>query len=99
MTWLRLHRENSASGSEGGGLLNVMSYEPMNRRRDATIHYTGMAASEKSIEAYLKRGARPDQPSLAFTSDLDDKDGIDNSCHHPRALTRRTLPKTMSMNS
>lgn len=46
--------------------LNVMTYDMMNRRDTVTKHHTGTALSLNSIEAYLGRGARPDQLNVGL---------------------------------
>ncbi|KAL8358813.1 hypothetical protein RB601_009930 [Gaeumannomyces tritici] len=46
--------------------LNVMTYDLMNRRDNATRHHTGVQLSLDSIDAYVARGALPSKLNLGF---------------------------------
>jgi GH18 family chitinase len=46
--------------------LNVMTYDMMNRRDNITKHHTGVALSLAAVDAYISRGARPQDVNLGF---------------------------------
>ncbi|KAL4757417.1 glycoside hydrolase superfamily [Aspergillus foveolatus] len=47
-------------------MINVMSYDLMNRRNNETKHHTGIADSHDTIKAYLEIGAPPEKINLGF---------------------------------
>ncbi|KAI1122014.1 glycoside hydrolase family 18 protein [Nemania abortiva] len=46
--------------------LNVMTYDLMNRRDNATKHHTGVQLSLNAVRAYMERGAPADKINLGF---------------------------------
>lgn len=46
--------------------VNVMTYDLMNRRDEATTHHAGVANSHVSIQAYLDRGFPADKMNLGL---------------------------------
>lgn len=46
--------------------LNVMTYDLMNRRDNATRHHTGIANSLEAVDAYISAGAAPQRLNLGF---------------------------------
>ncbi|KAL4781798.1 glycoside hydrolase superfamily [Aspergillus varians] len=47
-------------------MINVMSYDLMNRRNNETKHHTGVVDSLDSVKAYLEIGAPPEKINLGF---------------------------------
>lgn len=47
-------------------MINIMSYDLMNRRNNETKHHTGIADSHDTIKAYLEIGAPPEKINLGF---------------------------------
>ncbi|KAJ5768084.1 hypothetical protein N7533_000667 [Penicillium manginii] len=47
-------------------MVNVMSYDLMNRRDNTTFHASDVAGSLETINAYLDIGAKPEQLNLGF---------------------------------
>lgn len=46
--------------------LNVMTYDLMNRRDNATKHHTGVQLSLEAVDAYMAHGAPADKINLGF---------------------------------
>lgn len=46
--------------------LNVMTYDLMNRRTTVTKHHTSIQGSRAALQAYMSRGASPDQLNLGL---------------------------------
>ncbi|KAL2812439.1 glycoside hydrolase superfamily [Aspergillus cavernicola] len=51
---------------ESVDMINVMSYDLMNRRSNKTMHHSAVANSLDSIHAYLEIGAPPEKLNLGF---------------------------------
>ncbi|KAL5049930.1 hypothetical protein BDW71DRAFT_216818 [Aspergillus fruticulosus] len=47
-------------------MINVMSYDLMNRRNNETKHHSGVVNSQDTINAYLEIGAPPEKLNLGF---------------------------------
>ncbi|KAL5622073.1 hypothetical protein BROUX41_006018 [Berkeleyomyces rouxiae] len=52
--------------SQNLDFINVMTYDLMNRRDNATKHHTGVEASRESLKAYIDRGAPAAKLNLGF---------------------------------
>ncbi|KAL6924287.1 hypothetical protein ACHAP8_002215 [Fusarium lateritium] len=46
--------------------LNIMSYEMMNRRDNATMHHSGVENSQEAVQRYIDRGASPSRVNLGL---------------------------------
>ncbi|RGP71632.1 extracellular chitinase [Fusarium longipes] len=46
--------------------LNIMSYEMMNRRDNATVHHSGIQNSQEAVQRYIDRGASPSRVNLGL---------------------------------
>lgn len=46
--------------------LNVMSYDLMNRRDNATLHHSGVENSQEAVQRYIDRGASPSHVNLGL---------------------------------
>ncbi|KAJ5565851.1 hypothetical protein N7535_007489 [Penicillium sp. DV-2018c] len=59
-------KEQSPKIFKSVDMVNVMSYDLINRRDNATGHHTGVQGSLNTVNEYLALGAKPEQINLGF---------------------------------
>jgi chitinase len=59
-------KEQSPKIFESVDMINVMSYDLINRRDNVTGHHSGVQGSLNTVNEYLALGAKPEQLNLGF---------------------------------